>query len=209
MKARVTPTCEAGPVSSDDDVCRHLCLCNPKGQSKIDLPRVRRRLRLATSVGLVVILLGCAQTPALTSGTAEPSPDPTPSRSSVTPSVRAPVTVPSEPLPGEVARYWYVRPGNNKVAVGPYAVDGKRLVVRGACLSESRSMTWKIFDSSDEAESRKDVEFVDQGRMPCDGEEHTAEASVGKHRDLAVLAVTGTKPDEDTGESVWVIVANE
>lgn len=174
-----------------------------------------QRLSLAVSASLVVILLGCARTPTLTTDRAEPSPDPTPSVSSAPsspsapPSVRASVEVRSEPLPGEVARFWYVRPDNNKVAVGPYAVDSKRLVVRGACLSKSTSMTWKIFDSSGAAESRKDMKFIDEGRMPCDGEEHTAQANVGKYRDLGVLAVTGTNPGKDAGESVWVIVANE
>lgn len=114
-----------------------------------------------------------------------------------------------EPLPGEVARFWFVRPGNNSVAVGPYEVEGKQLVVRGACRSESGTMTWKIFDNSAEADSKDDVEFVDQGRMPCDGEVHSAVAHVGKHRDLGVLAVTGAKTGRDAGESAWVIVANE
>lgn len=173
------------------------------------------RLLLASMVSVAICTLSCTAGPA---STAEPSWSPAPIQTSASAEASAKpsatesstaVTVPMEPLPGEVARFWFVRPGNNAVAVGPYAVERKTLVVRGACRSESGTMTWKIFDNSGEADSKDDVEFVDQGRMPCDGDVHSAEANVGKHRDLGVLAVTGTKPGKDAGESVWVIVANE
>ena len=69
-------------------------------------------------------------------------------------------------------------------------------------------MTWKIFDNSSDDEG-DEVKVIDQGIMPCDGEQHSVNASVGKHRDVGVLAATGVKVDDDAGESVWVIVANE
>lgn len=42
------------------------------------------------------------------------------------------VRLPNSPEIGEVARFWFARPGNN-VSVGPYAVDADELVGRG-CL---------------------------------------------------------------------------
>lgn len=37
-------SCEARPVTPDDDMCRHLSLCNPQGRSQGDLPKLLRRV---------------------------------------------------------------------------------------------------------------------------------------------------------------------
>ena len=157
---------------------------------------ITARTCLAPILALLIAATGCMAGPTAAPGATPSAPAPT-----VRSSTQPPVTVPTEALPGEVARFWYVRPANNSVAVGPYAVARKRLVVRGACISESGSMTWKIFDNSND-DDEAEVEFIDEGRLPCDGEQHSADASVGKHREVGVLAITGVKVDDDAGESV-------
>ncbi len=89
------------------------------------------------------------------------------------------VKPPSEPEPGEVARFWFNRPGHNKVSVGPYAVADDTLVVRGACRSATGKLTWKIFDNSGEPDTADDVVFLDEGEVACDGSEFVVLAQVG------------------------------
>lgn len=123
----------------------------------------------------------------------------------------APPTVepPSSPETGEVARFWFARPGNNKVSVGPYAVEYDDLVVRGACRSATGTLTWKVFDNSDDADSDDEVKIIDEGEFTCDGTAQRATAEVGKVRELGVLGVTGSPPGQDENESAWLTLANE
>ena len=109
----------------------------------------------------------------------------------------------------EVARFSFVRPGSNKVSLGPYAVASDELVVRGACRSLSGTITWKVFDNSTEAETAEDVKILDQGDMACDGETHEAKASVGANRELGISGDTGASEGQDAGESAWLTLANE
>jgi hypothetical protein len=109
---------------------------------------------------------------------------------------------------GEFARFWFARPGANQVAVGPYAAESGSLTVRGACRSAGGTMTWKVFDNSEQAGTATDVRFLDQGQLTCDGATHQAAAEVGDQREVAILGLTGA-PDGDDGDSGWLALANE
>ena len=119
------------------------------------------------------------------------------------------MSAPDEPFSGEVARFSFVRPGSNKVSLGPYAVALDELVVRGACRSLSGTITWKVFDNSTDADTAEDVKILDQGDMACDGQTHEAKASVGANREVGILGVTGAGEGQDAGESAWLTLANE
>jgi hypothetical protein len=108
-----------------------------------------------------------------------------------------------------VARFWFVRPGDNNVSVGPYKVASRRLPLRGACISGGGAMTWKVFDNSTPANEASGVKIVSQGVILCDGEVHQGAPDLGRHKEIGVLAVTGTPKGDDSGESAWVIIANE
>lgn len=120
-----------------------------------------------------------------------------------------PVKPPEEPETGEVARFWFERPGNNKVSLGPYAVEFDVLVVRGACRSATGTLTWKVFDNSGDADTSDEVTFLDQGEITCDGTNHHAIAKVGGARELGILGMTGTDKGHEAGESAWLTLANE
>jgi hypothetical protein len=119
------------------------------------------------------------------------------------------VEPPSDPEVGEVARFWFDRPGNNQVSVGPFAVEFDELVVRGACRSVTGRLTWKVFDNSDEADTADEVKFLDQGEITCDGAVQRAVADVGAAHELGVLGMTGTEEGRDSSESAWLTLANE
>ena len=108
-----------------------------------------------------------------------------------------------------MARFWFDRPGNNQVSVGPFAVEFDELVVRGACRSVTGELTWKVFDTSDEADTAGEVKFLDEGEITCDGTDQQAVADVGDARELGVLGMTGTDKGRDLGESAWLTLANE
>lgn len=120
-----------------------------------------------------------------------------------------PVKPPQEPETGEVARFWFERPGNNNVSVGPYAVEFDELVVRGACRGTTGKLTWKVFDNSEEADAADEVKILDEGEIICDGTTQLASAEVGDARDLGVLGMTGTEKGQDATESAWLTLANE
>jgi hypothetical protein len=119
------------------------------------------------------------------------------------------VQVPTDPLAGEVARFWFTSQSNNRVAVGPYAVSRSALVVRGACRTAGAEMTWEIFDNSEATDDQDDIVVLDQGTMACDGRTRRARATVGNHTDLGVLAITAARGAGQDDDSAWVVVANE
>jgi hypothetical protein len=120
------------------------------------------------------------------------------------------VKPPSEPEPGEVARFWFNRPGHNKVSVGPYAVTSDALVIRGACRSATGELTWKIFDNSVDPDTADDVVILDEGEIACDGSEFVVLAQVGAAaREVGILGMTGTEKGSDWDESVWLTLANQ
>jgi hypothetical protein len=116
------------------------------------------------------------------------------------------VQPPVKPLPGEVARFWFTRPGDNNVGVGPYQASVSPLTLRGACISRSGEMTWKVFDNSADND---DIVVLDEGQMFCNGRTQTFHAEIEGHREVGVLGDTGSPQNEDGGESAWLVLANE
>ena len=169
---------------------------------------MRRPTRaLTTLVGLALasapMLGGCGgATPTPPSTT--PAPDLT-----ATSSAAPVVTPPGSAVDGEVARFWFARPGANAVAVGPFAVTGDELVVRGACHSVSGILAWQVYDNSDEADVDSESAVVAEGEFTCDGRIEQMTVSAGGVRELAVLGLTGTPEGDDATESAWLTVANQ
>jgi hypothetical protein len=163
--------------------------------------RLGRQLATGLTLGLLALLAGgCGGV----SG-APPVDSPSAAVSNLGPTVDPP----SAPETGEVARFWFARPGSNKVSVGPYAVASDELVVRGACRSHTGRLIWKVIDNSSEADSPDDVKIVDQGKFVCDGSRQEDAATVGTLRDLAILGVTDSDKEDEEGESAWLTLANE
>lgn len=160
--------------------------CIQRQASTLSRVRWERRTALAAgSFAALLVLSGCSN--------------------DLGPAVKPPV----DPEVGEVARFWFDRPGNNKVSVGPFAVEFDELIVRGACRSVTGKLAWKVFDNSDEADTADDVKFLDQGEITCDGTVQQAAADVGDARELGVLGMTGTGTGQDSSESAWLTLANE
>jgi hypothetical protein len=164
---------------------------------------------LAPMAIVLVLISGCSAPPAVPAEPA-PSESTTATTSPPTPTKTPPPRLGSVKVPGvltgEVARFWFSRPGDNKVAVGPFAVARQRLTVHGACYTFSGSAEWKVFDNSTDDE---DVIILDSGRIRCDGAVTTAHADVGKHTEVGVLAVTDAVSGSDDGENAWIVLANE
>lgn len=95
------------------------------------------------------------------------------------------------------------------MSVGPDAVAGDELVVRGACRSHTGRLHWKVFDNTGDVDSAAEVRILDQGEFVCDGTNQIHSATVGAFRDVAILGVTDTEASADAGESAWLTLANE
>ena len=149
-----------------------------------------------------LVLLGATVVTACSGGGGSPAA--APAATELGPSV----VPPEEPETGEVARFWFARPGDNQVSVGPFAIARDELVVRGACRSHTGRLTWRVFDNSSEVDSAEDLEIVDEGDLVCDGTTQQATSAADPGRELAILGVTGTG-DDDEGESAWLTLANE
>ena len=109
-----------------------------------------------------------------------------------------------------MARFWFNRPGHNKVSVGPYAVTSDALVIRGACRSATGELTWKIFDNSVDPDTADDVVILDEGEIASDGSEFVVLAQVGAAaREVGILGMTAPEELADFEDNIWPTLANQ
>lgn len=157
------------------------------------------------AAAVLLLLLGACST-----GAPEPPPDassqPAPSASVPVPVPTATVRPPGQPLTGEVARFQFVRPGNDRVSVGPTVLESDELVLRAACVRAAGGMTWQVLDAGPDLPDDV-VRVLAVGSVDCDGSVHRQDVRLAGQRSVSVLAVDDPSAPASPSTSAWVVLA--